>query len=275
MIWAAVATTTFLLGTVLSVCSSAAAAPGPGSQTISGESWLSYMITPRVGRTCTLESITSNAMGSGVATEALRVSRVGQRADGIHLTIVHTLNSQFTQADGTVTYGTPYSFSLPFAIESDGTLRVAPDIGTETDGARYRFDNSILYPTVTTLRHGGHATSIITASMTSSDPSMQSELEGMIKPGQTALRMRLTFRVTGRETSAPIVTPAGSFTDVVGVDVSQAHVEALNLRPGAQTGLLLALNSLNTTTTFWFARGIGEIETDMSGFSQKLAGCAG
>ena len=68
----------------------------------------------------------------------------------------------------------------------------------------------------------------------------------------------------------------GAFHDVLEVRGVMTSLDFTNLAPGASKELLAALKpllgkELNTTT--WYARGVGPIKVDSSGFTAYLTSC--
>jgi hypothetical protein len=174
----------------------------------------------------------------------------------------HVSTSQTNPPPGFPAIGpTNQDFLLHYQVLSNGTL-LAPEQSVRASGIDYRFTGFVVYPSVATLRAGGNRSTTVQVSVSSTNPAYARQLAAASDDHSSTLRYTATFRVVGLP-AKKIVTPAGTFTDDVGVEVSAEGVTPLNVSPDgvSRSQLEKAVRAFTPTTTVYWARGVGMIES--------------
>ena len=227
-------------------------------------------------------------MGTTAETVLTRkYTDVREESDGTHFTLEGTTESatiteeQYGEAERLPTLSE--TEAVGYVLGTDGLLRSEPQLfnrgNLEADA-----DGFIVYPSIKEVREGKSASSSMTASVRSSDPETQAELEDSLEPGESEMEMRIDYKVAGFPPEE-ISTPAGTFTDVVGVSVEIEDVEALNANEEARRdmdGMAELVKAFGGTPTVWFARDVGVVQTEIEGgmmgdeaMAIRLEGCDG
>jgi hypothetical protein len=234
----------------------------------------------RDGRVCAYtNSYTHEELNTSVAnTVTQEYTDVREEADGTHFTLETTTQTTTTgdapDSSETFIYSEPITQNPSYVLGDDGLLRTEPGLVNEGILSA-SYDEFIVYPSIKEIREGKSASSSITASVRSSDPATQAELEEGLEPGESEMKMRVDYTVEGIPPKE-ITTPAGTFTDVVGVSLRFDDIEVLNAneemrRQMDEMAKLLA--ELTGTTTGWYARdtGIVQVETE-GGIAEAMMG---
>lgn len=239
-----------------------------------GPPWSDYL-PARDGRVCTYSSSSQSEdafMGLDMATETtktLTYSNVHEESDGTHFTV--------TNNEKTVTimeYGDGETDRVPITQQqdleyvhaNDGTLRAAPQI-VNRQGIKASVDKLLVYPTIADLQEGESTTTSTELTMRSSGAGEQADIQQYLDPGESALKMRVTYTVKGVPPKE-ITTLAGTFTDVVGVSLRIESLEALNAndemsRDFEDLGQMAA--EAGGETIVWYAHDVGIVRTETKG----------
>ena len=241
--------------------------------------WREYFIPARVGYTCTYgDSAELGSDGSTTTVVTIRVTAVETTAEGLRVGVNFLNGPEGDTSDPDREVLPVPSQDHSYVLANDGTVH-APGISTVTGGFTVRTSDFVVYPLIADLRSGVVRDTSLTTEVELEDPAAQAELQAMLAPGESTVKMRMDIRV---EPAAPttITTPAGTYSDVVGVMVTITGIELTNLasgRAGETGGLSDALTGFQTTT--WFARDVGVVQIDVGvsefELSTYLTGCTG
>jgi hypothetical protein len=237
--------------------------------------WAAYFFPPVVGYSCTLAArpITFSVAGDTITTTGI----VTDTVLAVRSTAASTLYSVRSRTHVATTQTNPPASStgispinqdlvLDYQASSSGTL-LAPEQSFHHDGIDYNFPGFIVYPSVASLQAGASRTSTVQASVSSTNPAYAAQLAAATNDHSSTLRYAVTFRVVG-EPAKTIVTPAGTFTDDVGVKVSVLGMTPLNSKAGGreiQSELQTVLQLFFPTKTLYWARGVGLVEATSRG----------
>ncbi len=108
----------------------------------------------------------------------------------------------------------------------------------------------------------------VVATWRATDRGSQAAFEQYVEPGEDAMKLRVIYTVKGIPPTE-IATPAGTFTDVVGVSLKFEEVEALNATAEGldelnDTTVALTEPPANSTVT-WYARDVGTVQSGSEG----------
>jgi hypothetical protein len=165
----------------------------------------------------------------------------------------------------------------PYVFANDGTLRAAPGVGTAA-GIRVRYHGFQVFPSVPDLRRGRGAHSTVSMSLAATTDAMQRALASEL--GRTSVKADLEYQVRAAPSRRVIVTPAGRYTDVIGISV---ELRAFHLRNahgdlGAAAGDVLR-GVFGNGSTSYYAKGVGLVLGEASGSfgttSLRLRSCTG
>lgn len=206
--------------------------------TAAGPQWSDY-IPARNGRVCTYSSsYTGDAMGMDSTvntTQSAEYTDVHEESDGTHFTVKSTTGttvgpSEYQYGESDLDPQLTETPSLEYVLADDGTLRSEPEMfsreGLDT-GFEISVDKFIVYPAVGALRQGQSHSASFTATARATDPEAQAELEADLEPGESTMKIRVDYTVDGVPPKE-ITTPAGTFTDTVGVTLKFDDFEFLN-----------------------------------------------
>jgi hypothetical protein len=270
----------------LTLIFSSAVIATPSRASASSENWKDFFQPFKVGGMCSLTS-NSRVAGSGatevrkITNRELRSVHVARRKEGEWVKVVSTSHVRYTGPDspsassGTRTY--------IYGLMHDGTVRTPQQDITST-GLSFAFEGFLVYPTIEQLRARGSKTTLISGRL--SEPGqvdatkkIASETKGHVP----YLDLELKFSIQGLPPH-PIATPAGRFTDVVGLKVSLISMKPTNVAPSSDLAKGFsqasgAFSLLFGDTSVWWARGHGVVETDTSTLigitTEQFAGCRG
>jgi hypothetical protein len=252
--------------------------PQPSPSAGPRSAWLDYFIPARVGRSCTFEGTLDMAPVTGTSTLTQRVTGVETTADGLRIDLNVVTRTELDTPGIDVPPET--SQDISYLIANDGTVS-APGFATSMGGFDVETDGFVAFPSIEDLRSGESVLSSIQVAMAPTDPVMREDLGQLIRPGDTALELEIEAEVEGAEAET-ITTPAGEYTDVVGVAMSFTDIQFLNPAPGMESqaeSIAQLISGFMPSTTTWFARDVGIVRTDVEGFgtttSSALTGCTG
>lgn len=227
--------------------------------------WTDYFGPTTVGTTCTRSSTSTVASSTATARQTVAISAQTPMATGTQVT-EHVETSTDTASDGsTPTSSQPTSAQdLTYTLNRDGTLAV-PNQSVSQSSLNINVDGFVVYPTIAALRAGRGYRNQITASV---------DMSALGLSGPQVLKLVLHYQVRPVSAADLIVTPAGTFADVLGVQVTITHVDS-NLTGTDATALtsMLPLMRGAFASTVWFARKTGIVEADTSLGTVKLEGC--
>lgn len=248
--------------------------------------WAAYFFPPVVGDSCTLveRPIVSNIAGNTITTTGsltdtvLAVRSTGRSTLYSVRSRSHVGTTQTSPpAESTGTSPINQDLVLGYQAASNGTL-LAPEQSIHQGGIDFNLTGFVVYPPVASLRAGDSRTSTVQASASSTNPAYAKQIAAATDDQSSTLRWAMTFRVVGKPAKT-IVTPAGTFTDDVGVQVSVIGITALNAKASevSQSQFAAALKLFMPTTTVYWARGVGIVESISRGLLgntvQTLHGC--
>lgn len=254
---------TLLLPAVLAGCGSSATSGGKhGSRAAAGLSWADYF-PPRVGRSCLFQR-TDDSLGTSITIrQTSTFTKVVHAADRTQATL-----RVLTQTDGN--YPSSSQVDVPYVFAGDGTLRTTPGKVLLGSKVQTTFDGLEVYPSVADLRRGRSRRSTLTLRAGSSDPAAAREIGG-------GFTQRLTLDAGPADAVPSVVTPAGTFTDLVGVHVAfvDVSVQGGHLSPG-ETNAIRSLTTAAFDTSVYFARGVGIVtSTTTRNAAPPLVSCTG
>ena len=269
-----------------SVDSRKGASGGSVQAPVAGPHWREYMPV-REGQVCTYSS-TGEVMGITAKTVLTqKYTDVREEPDGTHFMLesatetATSTEEQYGEAEGLPSLSE--TESLEYVLGADGLLRSEPQLFNRGN-LEANVDGFIVYPSIKEVREGKSASSSMTASVRSSDPATQAELEESLETGESEMKVRLDYKVTGVPPEE-VSTPSGTFTDVVGVSIEIEDIEMLNANEAARRemdGIAELLTDLSGTPIVWFARDVGVVQTETEGAAMgdkalaiKLDGCNG
>ena len=248
--------------------SDGAAASGSNQAQSTGPRWSDYLPV-RDGRICKYSNY-AHIMGSAVnTTQTLKYTNVHKGSDGTHFTVKNNTKATVTNSEYGGTNRQPSlteAQTLKYVLANDGTLRADPQL-VNKEFWDASVDKFVVYPPVEVLRQGKSTTSSSEVTGRPLLPAAQAELKKELKPGESALKMRAAYAVEGVPPKE-ITTPAGTFTDVVGISLKLKDAKALNASAKTDRNieqLMKLLTKLTGTTTVWFARGVGIVQSGTKG----------
>lgn len=278
-----------MLSTTLAACGSIPLRSGLRSpqpaiinrqQTLAKTGWAAYFFPPVVGDRCILSGSTTTDFGDKLTTPGGTTETVlAVRSTGA--SIAYSIGVATTQANtpgnSTGIHLSGPQFVVHYEAMSDGSL-LAPEASVPRDGIDLNTSDYILYPSVTSLLAGASRTSTVLATMSSTNPAVASQFAAATSNHSPTVRANVTFRVVG-EPARRIVTPAGIFTNDVGVKVSLTGLSSLNVKldKSEQSLMQAELKLFTPTTTLYWARGVGLVESisvsPLGRGTQLLQGC--
>ena len=237
----------------------------------SGPSWSEYLMT-RPGQSCTLVGDQSKVAGATIgATLTQTLVRATHEVGGERL--LYRLTSRATDSEPGATLEPPTTYEVPYLLEPDGKLGVAPGLAPQPP-LTISWSGSELYPTIEELRTGKSTTSTFIGNESATNAAARNELAKDLQPGEKALKFSFTTAASAAPRLASVHTPDGTFTNLVGVHIRFISGRVVNATPSAttsldsiMTGFASALGNIN----LYFARGVGEV----AGSELKLQSCTG
>ena len=234
--------------------------------------WAHYFFRPTPGsRYCFKwdEPLEISAGAYVVKTTMSMVSRVRDvtaQGDGVHFdyrvaSATKTTNTDPSDADPVIDRS---SRRYDYVLANDGTI-MAPTQWPSIPGVQTEVRGFVVYPTVAALRSGRGSDSGVTLLMASKDPAAAARMRAETTDGSETLRLKLVVHVAG-VSPRPIDTPAGVFSDVIGVEASISSIRALNIEsPEVRRAYEGIVQSSAPSSTMWFARDIGLVRVDSTG----------
>jgi hypothetical protein len=207
------------------------------------------------------------------ASDTYTLTALQQLPTGLRYNVRLQTRTATTHSQRSATLTPPLTSDLrvQYLLANNGEVQ-APQQEVKQYGEDITFDGFVIYPTVEELKAGKSRNSTITASVTSTDPSLSAQMRAQTNDGSATIRMRLVYRVIGAQ-SRSITTAHAVYRDVVGVKMSVLSVTPVNAAPGSPTArqLSTALKSFNSGATVWWARGVGLIANeDDSAFGKDV-----
>jgi hypothetical protein len=237
--------------------------------------WAAYFYPARSGYECTYQA-ELDGLVPGTMTQTQRVTAVEESDEGTRITVHSTARSELDAGAPVPTDlpATPVESDIVYVIARDGTLQT-PAAFVDTAAVGGGIDGSIVYPSIENIRSGQAFESTLSMSM---------DLGESAPAGADAIEFRVGIRAEG-EAPETITTPAGTYTDVVGVTISFTAFDFVGDLPGLDESGFDAdtfeemLVGLMPEITSWYARDVGLVSTEstssMAGMSTELTGCTG
>jgi hypothetical protein len=229
--------------------------------TVAIGTWRDYFVPARVGRSCALgqhdntgPTDAPDALDWPIFAGSLQVTQRVGRVDVVddETTIdVHVTASADAMGLGLVAL--PHEQDLRYVLHADGTLS-APAVPATTGLVSTHSDGIVTYPLVNDLG-AGQGTQAEVELIVDLDDEDRAELQ----VAQLVLHGTVDVRGTG---PATIVTPAGTYPDVVGIRVSVRDLLPTNVTPQHEPAARIVATYVETTlpaTTTWYARGVGPV----------------
>lgn len=266
--------------------------------TSTGPQWSEYLPVQN-GRVCTYTDEEGDFADD--TSQTWEYFNVREESDGTHFSVRNAIeNATPVELENGESYLPPViTETVEWRLADDGTLRSEPGLFTaEVEPPGYSVfdptyldmssDEFIVFPAISDLRRGESLSSLIAITGRPANPDVQARLQEVLEPGESTLKLRAVYTVEGVPPKE-ITTPAGTFTDVIGVAVVLEDIETLNVadaeeRMGLDSELYETTQSfigaLGKTTT-WYARDVGAVQVEYGDGSSseipplKLQGCEG
>jgi hypothetical protein len=232
-------------------------APSAASASAAG-SWREYF-PPRPGYQCTFGAVLETGSISVASRQTQTVTSVRKAADGEHAVIrTRTVSTAPGVRPVTLTADNPYVFA------KDGTLRAAPGVGTSA-GLRVTYDGFQVFPSVPDLRRGRSAHSKVSMSVSATTEAMRRALASDLG-GRGSFKADLAYDVKAAPRRRAIVTPAGRYTDVIGIAIELSAFHLRNAPSEVDAATRSVLRGLfDNGATSYYAKGVGLVLTEASG----------
>lgn len=254
-----------------SAASDAAGSTSP-AEASAAPSWRDYF-PPRRGYECAFVATLDTGSLRVVSRQTQTVASVRSAADGQHVVI---RTRSVTTAPGirpvTLKVDSPYVFA------EDGRLRSAPGLASAA-GLRVTYDGFQVFPSVPDLRRGRSARSKVALSMSATSDAMRRALADELG-GRTSFKADLEYEVSAAPSRRAIVTPAGRYTDVLGIAIRLKSFQLRNAESDLDAAASDALRGLlGNGSTSYYAKGVGLVLAEASGSvgttTMQLRDCAG
>jgi hypothetical protein len=232
-----------------------------------GSTWLNYLDT-KVGQSCTISGTTSQGV---VGTDTLELSSMYRTSAG---TVLNYRSEVTAIATGVPAVHT--TTNLPYVVLRNGDLGAEPDLGSLGNGFQWSYQGFELYPPISSLRlSSASLVSFVTMSLSATTSSAKQQLEQILTSG-SEMHVRLSVKVFLMAPQHNIVTPAGLYSDYVGVKFDVVSMQALNVKSqyAASFSSASSLATSMSGTTTYFARGTGPVRADEAGLTLLRSGCA-
>ena len=252
--------------------SSASDAADSTSPASAAPSWRDYF-PPRQGHKCAFVATLDTGSVPIVTHQTQTVTSVRSAADGQHVVI---RTRSVTTAPGIRAVTT--KVDNPYVFAEDGTLRAATGLASGV-GLRVTYDGFQVFPSVPDLRRGRSAGSKVALSMSATSDAMRRALADELG-GRTSFKADLEYEVSAAPSRRAIVTPAGRYTDVVGIAIRLKSLELRSAGGDLEAAASDALRGLlGNGSTSYYAKGVGLILAEASGSlgttTVRLRGCTG
>ena len=235
--------------------------------------WLAYFPS-QVGHTC-VESLTLHS-GSETIVSTGTQRLVSIRRSGAVTRIAETVVTVVKETPPPSTPLAPLRQTLRYTFLADGSIATAP--GAYSNALwRYTYAGAEVYPSVAALRAGDTKTSSVALTMTGATAASETSIAPLLLPGHQALDITFHYQVGLAAPKGEITTPAGTFSNLLGVEF---HITAVSVSDATKKGtaslrpLLAALGSEISATTY-FAPGVGAVATTTLGHTILLDRCSG
>ncbi len=239
--------------------------------------WSSYL--PVIaGRTCTYRATATVGQFTSVAEQASRIDSPQLKADGVHFSI-HSTTTTTTTGPGIQPESESQTMTYPYVLANDGTVRTNPG-SISRSGIEYGFSGFEIWPTLISLREGKSITTTIESRFAATTEAMRAELRKALH-GPDEVNATVTLKVGPAPPIGTITTPAGTFTNTIGVRSTLVSEHVENAPLGTDAEVMKAMRALGPgATDVYLARGVGIVETKQGGpFASlssppELVGCS-
>ena len=235
--------------------------------------WLAYFPS-QVGHTC-VESLTLHS-GSETIVSTGTQKLVSLRHSGAVTTIAERVVTVVKETPPPSTPPAPMRQTLRYTFLADGSIATAP--GAYSNALwRYSYAGAEVYPSVAALRAGDTHTSSVALTMAGATAASEASIAPLLSPGHRTLEITFHYEVGPAPPRSEITTPAGTFSNLLGVEF---HITAVSVSDATTKGaaslrpLLSALASEISATTY-FAPGVGAVATTTLGHTILLERCSG
>lgn len=252
-------------------CGDAPKSRSPAPAASADPSWREYF-PPRAGHECTFATTFEAPSLRVVGRQTQTVSSIHREADGQHVVIR-------TRSVTTVPGSRPVSITIdnPYIFANDGTLRAAAGLAT-TAALRVRYHGFQVLPSVPDLRRGRSAHSKVSLSVSGMTGALRRALVSLGARG--SFKADLEYDARAAPSRRAIVTPAGRYTDVIGVAIKLTAFHLRNARNDVDAATQEGLRGLlGNGATSYYAKDVGLVLSEASGSAGtttvRLRGCAG
>ncbi len=235
--------------------------------------WLAYFPS-HVGRTCvaglTLHAGSETIVSSGTQRVA------GITHSGAVTTIVEQVVTVVKETPPPSTPLEPMRQTLRYTFPADGSIATAPGAYSNSQW-HYTYSGAEVYPPVAALRSGKRLPASLSLTMAGATAASAAQIAPLLLPGHNALELALRYEVGPAPAKSEITTPAGTFRDLLGVEI---HITGVTVSDATKKGtaslrpLLSGLGSEISATTY-FAPGAGAVSTTTLGHTVLLDRCSG
>jgi hypothetical protein len=243
----------------------------PATKAAGDPSWREYYPL-RVGYECVLGATLKTQSISLTSRQTQTVSSV-RKVPGGTRAVLHTRS--VTTAPGIPP--SAVTLDVPYVFVDDGTLRAAPGLTTSL-GLRVSYHGFQVFPSVPDLGRGRSSRSKVSMSISATTDAMR-RVFAQAFGGRESLVLDLVYDVGAAPSRRAITTPAGRYTDVIGITINLSSFHVHDAPKDADSATNDTIRALvGNGITSYFAKGVGMVLTESSGAlgktSVRLRRCA-
>ncbi len=244
----------------------------PAPAPFRGPSWTEYLDT-QSGRTCTLKNPSPATAGNVDARLTQTVVSTATRPSG------EVVNYRIATSATVLGGGVPpirSALKVPYEVLRTGQLGVTPDAYALGGGLALTFQGFEIYPTVRELQAGRSQRSALTGLLRGATATTRHQVEQLTTSGDV-LKFRMSFIISAAPPRASIVTPSGTYRNLVGVKVAFSKMTLVNGSQQAKQAFSATsgLGKAFGNSLLYFSRGTGLVQGTSAGTEEQLTGCRG
>ena len=201
---------------------------------------------------------------------------VSLRRSGAVTTIAESVVTVVKETPPPSTPLAPMRQTLRYTFLANGAIATAP--GAYSNALwHYTYTGAEVYPSVAALRAGDTNASSLSLTMTGATAASRASIAPLLLPGHTALDITFHYQVGLAPPQFSITTPAGTFTNLLGVEfhITSVGVSDATKKGGASLRSLLSALGSEISATTYFAPGAGAVATTTLGHTILLDRCSG
>jgi hypothetical protein len=235
--------------------------------------WAQFMWQP--GRMSCFVTTSKDGKARTRTTSQAQVVTSLSATDGMSYVVARTDDVTTWTPPNHTRLGTAHERML-YTITSDGAVEFVPQTTVEGQ-TTIRNTENFHYPAIDDTNFGQAVLQVVHARASSTDQTKANAFAYVTTDGTPEIAFEATYRYELTQPMTPVVTPAGTFSDVVALQATLVSVRVTNVSvPKVASAFEKSYRASEPSNTTWYARHVGpvmNVDSGPTGSVEKLVNC--